>query len=84
MVLLAWQSDTNNPFGWGVAQARAVTAWVSDLSAGLDPQLEVIPAADDNAVAALPTAPIGVAPAGAAESAGSEGAGPGADDARKR
>lgn len=61
--LFAFQSDARNPFGWAGNRARAAAAWVSAFSAGLDPQLEVIPVADPNAVAALPTAPVGVAPA---------------------
>jgi LysM repeat protein len=63
LVLLAFQNDSGNPLGWGAVQARAVAGWVSDFSAGLDPQLEILPAPDNNAVAALPTAPIGQPPA---------------------
>ncbi len=66
LVLVAFQSDLGNPLGWAGGRARAASAWVASLSAGLDPQLAIIPAPENNAVASLPTAPVGVAPAAAA------------------
>lgn len=40
--LVTVQSDSGNPLRWVGARVNAATEWVSNLSAGLDPQLEVI------------------------------------------
>lgn len=70
--LVTVQSDSGNPLRWVSARVNAATTWVSNLSAGLDPQLEVIPVAKPGASAAS-GAPIAQLPAsGAGAGSGSE------------
>ncbi len=59
LALFALQSDSGNPLRWAASGGRSAMAWVSAFSAGLDPQLEVLPAPEANAAVALPTARSG-------------------------